>query len=111
MKKLLCAALIGLSLVGCADGVYDQRVCGSTNGDRQLVKNNYVHRDEIMASFNECMKGNSNRDVVYNDTNELAKTCRKASIATYGGVDTSKGGLETYWASIEASLKKCGEIE
>lgn len=106
MKKfILIAAFVGL--VGC--GPSADLSCNNDDGSRTAVKNNIVHREEIRTAVMECMKGNTNRDVVYNDTNELAKTCQRIAISMYGGVNTR---FDTaYYGTIEKSLYDCGEIK
>lgn len=109
MKNLFFIVLLAYGLVGCEGGsINPQLQCNSGFGDRTLIINNVTYREEIRAAMMDCMKGNSNRDVVYNDTNELAKTCKKMAFSLYGGVDTR--GNESYYGSIENSLYECGEL-
>ena len=108
MKNLFFTALLAYGLVGCDGSTQPQLQCNSGFGDRTLIINNITYRDEIRTAMLDCMKGNSNRDVVYNDTNELAKTCKKMAFSLYGGVDTR--GSESYYGSVESSLYECGEL-
>ena len=106
MKYVLL--LLPILFTGCLKQV-ETPLCEIGDSNRVLVKNNIVNRVQIREDFTMCMKGNSNRDVTYNDTNELAKTCRSLAFTMNGGVDVT--GQESYYANIEQSLYKCGELK
>lgn len=103
MKTLLCVSLIAIALTGCVksteqlerEQAAEAKECSFGGGIRQAVKNNWTYRD-----------------VVYNDTNELAKTCIESAHKLNGGVVANNwsGYTEGYLARVEKSLRDCGEI-
>lgn len=123
MKSLVCLSLLAIALTGCAkhqfveehEQIQRQEAKDCTLGVkdvRQAVKNNWTYRADIKEDYKVCMSSNSNRDVVYNDTNELAKTCLESAHKLNGGIVPSWSGYhESYLSTIEASLRNCGEID
>lgn len=83
--------------------------CTFALADRQMVLNNYRYKKEIKEDYRTCMSANTNRDVVYNDTNELAKTCLKSAYALNSGLNPRNN--ESYVGDIERSLRHCGELK
>jgi hypothetical protein len=120
MKPLLFVSLIAIALTGCVksaeqlerEQAAEAKECSFGGGIRQAVKNNWTYRDDIKKDYRACIAGNSNRDVVYNDTNELAKTCIESAHKLNGGVVANNwsGYTEGYLARVEKSLRDCGEI-
>lgn len=91
----------------------DIQSCTYGGGLRQAVKNNIIYREDIKKDYKVCMSGNSNRDVVYNDTNELAKTCLESAHKLNGGIVANdfSGVPTSKIGNIEKSLRQCGEIK
>lgn len=57
---------------------------GLDNNRRTVAIQHVAKREKILAAFESCLKSNNNRDVVYNDTNELSKSCGKISYTVNG---------------------------
>lgn len=107
--NLVCVAAAVL-FTGCASNKVTN-LC-EESGLYQAVYNNIKYRDEIRKEFSSCMKGNSNRDVVYNDTNELAKTCRDIAHNMYGGIAASNWTFSSNeLAKVELDLRKCRRLK
>lgn len=75
---------------------------------KHALLNKRSHSKEILEAYKECVNANKNRDVVYNDTNELANTCKTYSLNLYDAND------EKYVPSVRSKafqeLEKDGKL-
>ena len=107
--KLVLLSVLFLCLTACAKAKEPENQCDLAYGFNQLVFNNLANRNQIRQDYRECLKANSNRDVVYNDTNDLANTCRKTAYQLNGGSDfDGYVNRERLVNQTEARLRKCG---
>ena len=108
--KLVLLSVLFLCLTACAKAKNPENECDLANGFNQVVFNNLAYRNDIRKDYQECLKNaNSNRDVVYNDTNEVAITCRKTAYQLNGGSDFDGYiNRERLINQTEARLRKCG---
>lgn len=93
------------------DDILAKQCALGNNTYRQRIVNNYVNADKIREDFKDCLKGNSNRDVVYNDTNELAKTCKRVAFELNNGINIQDySGDPTFETllKIEKNIHDCG---
>lgn len=113
--KLIFVLFVGLSLVGCMQPHYpEEQIVGTIEdctldneaGYRQRIIHQEKMRVDVRRDFNSCMAGNVHRDVVYNDTNELAETCKKYANEVNGvNPILISGGIT---GSIYLNIQKCG---
>lgn len=87
--------------------------CNSIDGQRQMIKNNILHRVAIKNNYEFCLQSVSNYPMNHDklnsdDIQNIQKSCLVNAHKMYGG---SVIDLNTsHFAGIEASLRKCGEI-
>lgn len=83
MRKLLIAAAVASATILAG--------CESTNDDmlkpevaKQIMENRIKYAKEIREANLECLKNsNNNRDVHYNDSEEVVEACKMFSQSTY----------------------------
>ena len=107
---LIFSVIVSLAMTACARKDMDKPERTTipctldVNNYRVAVVNSVKYRDEIRETFIKCQAGNTHRDVVYNDTAELAQYCKDTAYSLYGAMDPSQ---QENTRSILADVMKC----
>lgn len=123
MKKIInfCLVLGVIASIGCSGTIFTEveewerqkiahkgKCTLDSNSRRGAIAHAYQSQPVIERAFEKCTSTNSNRDVVYNDTNELAKTCLDVAYSVAGAYNWIRYDNNMYSRDIFTDVKACG---